>query len=68
MVAKEKGNPVHTGVTNKLNTSYNKEETSNFLSLKTLFLSLFIFILFPTIKIYSANVNRSIVFLEDKNQ
>lgn len=54
---------VHTGVTNKLNTSYNKEETSNFLSLKTLFP-----ILFPTLKIYSANVNRSIVFLEVKNR
>ena len=62
MVANEKGNHVHTGVTNKLNTSYNKEETSNFLSLKTLFS-----ILFPTIKIYSVNVNRSIVFLEVKN-
>ena len=63
MVAKEKGNRAHTGVTNTLNTSYNKEETSNFLSLKTLFS-----ILFPTIKIYSANVDRSIVFLEVKNR
>ena len=62
-MAKEKGNPVHTGVTNKLNTSYNKEETLNFLSLKTLFS-----ILFPTIKIYLVNVNRSIVFLEFKNR
>lgn len=62
-MAKEKGNPVHTGVTNKLNTSYNKEETLNFLSLKTLFS-----ILFPTIKIYLVNVNRSIVFLEVKNR
>ena len=62
-MAKEKGNPVHTGVTNKLNPSYNKEETLNFLSLKTLFS-----ILFPTIKIYLANVNRSIVFLEVKNR
>ena len=62
-MANEKGNHVHTGVTNKLNTSYNKEETSNFLSLKTLFS-----ILFPTIKIYSANVNKSIVFQEVKNQ